>query len=142
MTGAVLLDTHIALWLENGDERLRPFTLAGIERCWRDNGTVLISAVSVWEIGQLIHRGRIEMLRPFDDCLDRLASRHGIEIVSLDFRAAARAYRLDGMEHGDPADRLLVATAIERACPMVTYDGRIARFAQVHGAAVGFEAWD
>lgn len=142
MTDAVLLDTHIALWMENGDDRLRQSTLALIERCWRENGTVLISAVSVWEIGQLIHRGRIEMLRPFDDWLDRLADRPGIEIVPLDYRTAARAYRLDGLEHGDPADRLLIATAIERACPMVTYDGRIARFSQVHGAAVGFQALD
>ena len=36
-------------------------------------------------------------------------------------------------EHRDPADRLLIATAIELACPLVTYDERIARFGEKHG---------
>jgi len=41
-------------------------------------------------------------------------------------------------EHRDPADRLLIATAIELACPLVTYDQRIAHFGKKHGRQYGF----
>lgn len=140
MTSDLLLDTHIALWLENGDDRLRPATLALIEDAWRNRGTVFLSAVSVWEIAQLAHRGRIDLFRPLDDWVARFSSTVGVEILPLTWRAAAAAYRLPGLEHGDPADRLLIATAIEQACRLVSYDARILRFGENHGITVGFTA--
>ena len=138
MTDAVLLDTHIALWLDNGDERLRPATLSLIEACWRNGGTVLLSAVTVWEIAQLVHRGRVTLTRPVEDWIERFLRLPGIEIVPLDHQAAMGAFRLRDLDHRDPADRLLIATAIERTCPFVTYDERITRFAETHGAHHGF----
>jgi PIN domain nuclease of toxin-antitoxin system len=140
LTDTVLLDTHIALWLESGDERLRPTTLTLIEDCWRNGGAVLLSTVSVWEIAQLVYRGRIELVRPVEAWLERFADRPGVEVLPLGHRAATLAYRLDGLEHGDPADRLLIATAIEQGCPLVTYDARIVRFSEAHGGASGFRA--
>ena len=43
---SLLLDTHIVLWLDSGDERLRSQTRTLIEECWRDGGTLLLSAVT------------------------------------------------------------------------------------------------
>jgi len=53
-------------------------------------------------------------------------------------QVAAAAYRLNHLEHRDPADRLLIATAIDRACPLITYDARITRFGVAHGTQYGF----
>lgn len=61
-----------------------------------------------------------------------------MEAVPLDHGAAARSYQLHHLEHRDPADRLLIATAIELDCPMVTYDARIARFGKEFGARSRF----
>jgi PIN domain nuclease of toxin-antitoxin system len=61
-----------------------------------------------------------------------------MESVPLDYRIASRAYRLRQLEHRDPADRLLIATAIGLACPLVTYDERIAGFARAFGPQYGF----
>ena len=140
MTGDVLLDTHIALWLESGDDRLRRNTQRLIEGCWRDGGSILLSAVSVWEIAQLVHRGRIELLRPLDEWVDRFIDRPGVSILPLSHRSASRAYRLDGLAHADPADRLLISASIERGCPLVTYDARIIQFGETYGAGCGFVA--
>nr|WP_294528763.1 type II toxin-antitoxin system VapC family toxin [uncultured Rhodopila sp.] len=140
MTDAVLLDTHIALWLESGSDRLRPETLGLIEACWRGGGTVLISASTVWEIAQLVHYRRIALDRPLDDWIERFANRPGVEVLPLGYRAALGAYRLDPLEHRDPADRLLIATAIEQGCPLITYDPRIIRFGELHGHRHGFTA--
>lgn len=138
MTDDLLLDTHIALWLENGEERLRPSTLGLIDRCWRNGGTVLLSAIVTWEIAQLVDVGRITLVRPLADWVERFLDHPGVEAVPLSHQAAVRAYQLHPLAHRDPADRLLIATAIERACPLVTYDQRITRFAETHGARHGF----
>ena len=48
MTAGLLLDTHIILWLDSGDDQLRPSTRALIDGCWQNGGTIHLSAVSVW----------------------------------------------------------------------------------------------
>lgn len=135
MTSALLLDTHIALWLDSGDERLRPATRGLIDNCWRNGGTVFVSAVTAWEIAQLANTGRIVLDCAVEDWIERLAEHPGIEIIPLTHHAVTGAWRLD---HRDPADRLLIATAIERACPLITYDARIIRFGEQHGSQYGF----
>jgi PIN domain nuclease of toxin-antitoxin system len=138
VTGGLLLDTHIALWLDSGDERLRGSTCALIDRCWRDGGTIFLSAVTAWELALLVDTGRVELDLPVEAWVQRFLERPGIEGVPLGHRAACRSYRLHHLEHRDPADRLLIGTAIELACPMVTYDERITRFGARHGAQYGF----
>jgi len=135
----ILLDTHIALWLDSRDERLRPSTRHTIDTCWQNGGTVLVSAITAWEIAQLVSVGRIHLDVAPDVWFERLIDRPGIEAVPLTHRAAARAYRLHDFSHRDPADLLLVATAIERACPLITYDRRIAGFAGSHGDRYGLQ---
>ena len=138
MSEAVLLDTHIALWLDSGSDRLRPATRVLIDGIRQDGGTVLLSAVTAWEIALLVDTGRVELDIPVQAWVERFADRPGIAAVPLGHHAASRAYRLHHLEHRDPADRLLIATAIERACPLVTYDERITRFADRHGRQYGF----
>lgn len=138
MKDALLLDTHIALWLDRGSDRLRPSTRAKIDDCWRSGGTILLSAVSVWEIALLVDSGRIELDVPIEKWIKRFVTRPGIEALPLSLNAASRSYELHHLEHRDPADRLLIATAMELACPLVTYDGRISRFGKKHGRQYGF----
>jgi len=134
----ILLDTHIALWLDSGDERLHPSTLGLIDDCWRNGGTVLISAVTAWEIAQLANARRINLDLSAEDWIERFVDGPGIQAVPLTLRAASRSYRLPHLRHRDPADRLLIATAIELACPLITYDARITRFGEQHGTECGF----
>lgn len=138
MTGQLLLDTHIVLWLDSGDAQLRPETRAGIETFWREGGTLLVSAVTAWEIALLSDLGRVDLDLPASKWLERFLDRPGVEAVSLPWRAACGAYELSHLEHRDPADRMLVATAIELRCPLVSYDRRLAEFASAHGRKYGF----
>ncbi len=138
MTDALLLDTHIALWLDSGDERLRPSTRALIDGCWRDGGTILMSAITAWEIALLVDTQRIDLDLPVETWIERFLGRPGIKAAPLSAHAASRSYQLHHLEQRDPADRLLIATAIELACPLVTYDERIARFSKKHGRQYRF----
>ena len=138
MTEALLLDTHIALWLDSGDDRLRPSTRTFIDDCWQNGGTIFLSSITAWEIAVLVDTGRIELDVPVDAWVLRFLDRPGIEAVPLAHRAAARSYQLHHLEHGDPADRLLIATAIDLRCPLVTYDKRIVQFGRKRGRQQGF----
>ena len=139
MTDALLLDTHILLWLDNGDNALRPGTREMINRCWKAGGKILVSAVTAWEMAMLAEGGRIHLDCPAEAWMERCVSQPGFEVVPLSWRACIRAYDLDGLEHRDPADRLLIATAIERRCALVTYDERISRFAVLRGQRYGLQ---
>ena len=133
VTDSFLLDTHIVLQLDSGDDHLRPSTGALLDRCWQNGGTLLLSAVTAWEVALLVDTGRIELDVPIEAWIKRFLDRPGVEPLPLSHRAGSRTYQLYHLGHRDPADRLLVATALELACPLVTYDERIARFARKHG---------
>jgi PIN domain nuclease of toxin-antitoxin system len=139
VTDALLLDTHIALWLDSGDEHLRSSTRALIDGCWQNGGAIHLSVSSVWEIALLVDSRQIELDLPIEDWITRFLERPGIERAPLGHRAASRSYRLYQLEHRDPADRLLIATAVELACPLVTYDERI-RFSTDYGRQYAFGA--
>lgn len=138
MTGQLLLDTHIVLWLDSGDAHLRPETRATLETCWRAGGTLLVSAVTAWEIALLSDLRRIKLDLPAADWIERFLGRPGVEAVPLSWRAACDAYRLKDFMHRDPADRMLIATAIELKCPLVSYDKRITEFALAFGPQYRF----
>jgi PIN domain nuclease of toxin-antitoxin system len=138
VTERLLLDTHVVLWLDSGDQRLSPATRALIDESRQAGGTIYLSAVTAWEIALLVDSGRMEIDLPVEAWVERFLDRPGIEGVPLGHRAACRAYQLPHLEHRDPADRLLIATAIELACPLVTYDERIERFARSYGRRYGF----
>lgn len=140
MSTRLLLDTHIVLWLDAGDAALRPTTKTMLEGHWRAGNALCVSAVTAWEIALLVDVGRIELDLAPDAWLARFTARPGIESVALSASTATRAYPLTGLPQRDPADRLLIATTIELACPLVTYDERILTFAADHGAGIGFAA--
>lgn len=134
----LLLDTHVVLWLNSGDERLGEATRRTIDTAWKAGGRILISSVSVWEIAILVDKGFIELDLPVNEWVERFLDRPGLEAVALDHVTAARAYSLHHLEHRDPADRLLIASAIGLGCPLVTRDDRIRRFAKTRGRQYRF----
>jgi PIN domain nuclease of toxin-antitoxin system len=138
VTDRLLLDTHIALWLDSGDQRLAIATRTLIDDCWQAGGTIYLSAITAWEIALLVDTGRIDLDLPIEQWIGRFLDRPGIAAVPLGHSAACRAYQLYHFAYRDPADRLLIATAIELACPLVTYDERIERFGKSHGRRYAF----
>ena len=135
---ALLLDTHIAVWFDGGDRRLGSATRAAIDGCWQGGGTIYLSAISVWEMALLVDAGRLDLGISVESWVQRFASASGVEIAPFDHHAALRSTRLHDLEHRDPADRFLIATAMELGCPLVTYDDRILRFARRHGPKYRF----
>ena len=117
----ILLDTQALLWMRLGNPRLGPRARLEIEQAW-ESGQVAISTISFWEIAMLKDKGRLRF--PEDVALWRREQLdHGLVEIPVDGGIAIRAGLLTDL-HGDPADRLIVATALE-GHRLVTADRRI-----------------
>ena len=117
----MLLDTHTALWLRAGDARLGHIARAEIQRAW-ESDAVALSAISFWEIAMLRENNRIRY--PVDvELWRREFLAQGMVEIPVDGEIAARAGFLKAI-HGDPADRIIVATA-QGGHRLVTGDERI-----------------
>ncbi len=114
----LLLDTHVVVWTLEGSKRLGRRTRRAIEREARRSG-VLVSAISFWEITMLVQHGRLRLHTAFDDYREHAL--RGMEEQPVDGAIAIHAGRLDAL-HGDPADRMIVATALQRRATLVTAD--------------------
>jgi PIN domain nuclease of toxin-antitoxin system len=127
---ALLLDTHIWLWYAEGDgERLRPASVRKLDDARKSDGLV-VSAISVWEIGMHAARGRIQLAVPLRDWVERALSVPGIRLAPLDAAVAAESTLLPGEPHADPSDRFLIATARTQGIALATRDERILEYAK------------
>ena len=120
----ILLDTHVVIWVRTGDRRLGSLALTQTETALRE-GNAAVSAVSFWEVGMRIQKGSLSLGRPLETWRRDLVAA-GIVEIPVDGFIAARAGLLTEM-HGDPADHLIVATAMEGHL-LVTADERILRW--------------
>jgi PIN domain nuclease of toxin-antitoxin system len=127
---ALLLDTHLWLWYAEGiSERLRPASVKKLDEARRSDG-LIVSAISVWEIGMHAARGRIRLAVPLRDWVDKALGVPGIRLAPLDAAVAAESTLLPGEPQGDPADRFLIANARLLGVTLATRDERILEYAK------------
>jgi len=119
----LLLDTHIALWALTDDPRLTRQARSLIQA---PANTVLVSAVSLWEIAIKRALGRGDMPVSAPEALGYFREA-GYELlhITADHAVAVEALPLI---HSDPFDRLLVAQALTEPLRLLTHDGNVARY--------------
>jgi len=130
--GLIVLDTHALVWWVNGGSKLSKAAKAAIDREQRDeNGIILVSSISAWEIALLVQKGRLTLTSNVDDWLTTIREIEGMRFVPVDNDIAVQSTRLPGEFHPDPADRMIVALARHVAAPLVTSDARIIAYRHV-----------
>lgn len=123
--GLILLDTHVLVWLVGEPERLSAPAREAID----SESEPAIALVSAQEIAYLVLRGRLQMDRPADSWMRDVLTIRGIQTIPPTVSTSLRAGFLDPVQfHGDPIDRLIYATAVERDAQLVTADERLRRF--------------
>lgn len=124
----LLLDTHVWIWLMGENPQLASSkSLQAIQKASK-SGSIRIAAISVWEVGMLEAKSRISFPIPCLDWVNQALSAPGISLVPLLPEIAVESSRLPGVFHGDPADRILVASARKLGAHLVTDDSKIKQY--------------
>lgn len=119
-----LLDTHIWLWYMNGNKELsrKIRDLISEAICKRQ---IHVAAISLWEIAMLDKKKRIIMEMPCLEWINRSIELISLQVINLTPEIAADSCCLPGKFQGDPADRLIVASARIENMTLITKDKRI-----------------
>ena len=132
-TPLLLLDTHIWIWWIEQDRRLPEPIRCAIER---STTSILISAVSVYELAVLVYRSRIRLTQDVEYWVQQATDGADISVISVD-REIARIAGLLPVIHGDPLDRLLIATACCLDAQVASLDEKFRAYPQLTGRLVG-----
>lgn len=117
----IVVDTHTWIWWVSEAARLGK----GARRALRDATRIGVPAICCLEVATLAVRGRIVLDRPILEWLHDALAAPRVELMSLTPAVAVEAAELPTSFPGDPADRLIVATAILEGAPLVTKDDRM-----------------
>jgi len=117
----VLLDTHALLWYASDSYKLTALAKQRIEEAdW-----VYVSAMSAWEIGMLVSKDRLSLRFPVNQWIELSYQLPKLRWVSVTPEIGVLATNLPGLFHGDPADRLIVASALAYGSALITADQKI-----------------
>jgi PIN domain nuclease of toxin-antitoxin system len=119
----IILDTHIFIWLA---EKLTERIPTKIRSAIAANSVLGVSAISLWEIAMLVDKGRVILSLPLLSWFKAALAAPKITLLPITVEVAARSGSLP--IHGDPADRLIAATAIEHDCFLATLDVPLRQF--------------
>jgi PIN domain nuclease of toxin-antitoxin system len=126
-TQGILLDTHVWLWLELGEDhftaaQLRQLNAAAV------NLHLFVSAISLLEVANLHRRGRVTLPIPLDSWFEQTLTQAGISLLQITPKIAVETALLPEEFHGDPADRLIASTARVENLTLCTHDKSLLSF--------------
>jgi PIN domain nuclease of toxin-antitoxin system len=132
----LLLDTHYWIWHQLGDREHAPdWVVESIERA-ASSGRLLLSAISVWELGMLESKGRIRLQSSCEQWVTEALAMPGLTLAPLTPEIAVDSSRLPAPFHGDPADRIIVATARRMRAKLVTCDEKLLEYGRLRHITV------
>lgn len=126
----LLLDTHVWIWLMIGADELKSSKCLPVIKQSARQSKIRISAISVWEIGMLEARRKIRFTVSCTDWVNEALSAPGVSLEPLAPEIAIESSRLPGDFHGDPADRIIVATARKLGATLVSGDKEILGYSE------------
>ena len=121
---SVLLDTHMWVWWITPSSRLRPREVSALDELAKQ-GELRLSAISLWEVQVLHSKRRLDLPVPFGEWLLQATDRRLLEVLPLDVDVILALHDLPAGFHGDPADRIIVATGRAHALTLATRDTTI-----------------
>ena len=132
----LLLDTHIWFWWVSQDDRLPSRLQALISEF---DGRVSVSAASVYELTVLAMRKRIILNRELDDWIGLATQGVEIDVIAINDIIAQQAGLLP-YEHGDPLDRIIIATALHYSTLLVSLDTKFPGYDVLQAKLIN-ESW-
>ncbi len=123
----IILDTHAWLWWANESTKLS----SKANEIIQEADIIGIPAICCWEIAMLATKSRIELSMDVSDWIDLALNRPKIQLLPLTPKIAVKSTQLPSDFHGDPADRLIVATSMIHQSSLVSKDRKIQNWGHV-----------
>ena len=116
----LLLDTHTWVWLVTGESKISKTEFVTLVKKG-DNVNLHLSAISLWEISMLVSKERLKLSMNTTEWLKTYLKKSNTQITPINPDITVISTELKGF-HGDPADRLILASAIHLNARIVTHD--------------------
>lgn len=115
----IVLDTHALLWWALDPDQLSASAVAALAEMEKHGG--FAGSISVWELGVKVQRGKLDLGISVAELTRRRAGSGTVELVPVDASIWLQSLALT-WDHRDPADRVIVATALAKGVPLLTKD--------------------
>ena len=125
-----MLDTHTWVWFVSNPELLSKASRKAIDAAIMKKA-IFISSISAWEVAQLAVKERLELTIPIDDWIAQSERLPFFQFLPVDNSIAIKSVNLPDPFHKDPADRIIVATAITIGAPVITKDEKLLKYPHV-----------
>lgn len=123
----ILLDTHV--WIRWLDPDVRPLPRGVLDRI-ETADQLAVSAISCWELALLLRRGRLGLTLPLAQWTDWALRDSGVICLPIQREIAMLAANLPE-HHRDPADRLIIATALHHGIHLASLDGNFPAYQEI-----------
>lgn len=126
----ILLDTHVIIWDALAPSRLSLPVQQAIAQANQQDG-ILIADISLWEIAMLVQKGRVQIATDCQSFINLLLQANKTRLVPISPAIATQSVQLPALVNKDPADRLLVATALVEQAVLVTADHNLRQISAI-----------
>ena len=126
----MVLDTHVWVWWF-GQSGTIPVQVRNAIKEAQTNQAIYVSTISTWEVAQLADRGRLRLTMDVNAWLAQAESLPFLNFVPIDNHIALKSVQLPGPLHQDPADRIIIATALTLGATLLTKDKKILAYPHV-----------
>jgi len=126
----IVLDTHAWLWFLSNPELLSKKAKRYVDTAVKEKAA-MISSISAWEVALLAARKRLILTLELSDWIAKAEMLPFFKFIPVDNSVAIKSVNLPQPLHSDPADRIIIATAISLGAPIVTKDEKILNYPHV-----------
>lgn len=123
----LILDTHVLIWYLEGinltQEHIRIIDTA------KQNNSLYISAISIWEIAMLSSKAKIVFSIGLNEWVEEVLKIPGLNLLELTIPILIESTALPNYEHKDPADRMIISTCRYTNSHLITFDQKIIDYA-------------
>lgn len=119
----MVLDTHVWLWWVSNPERLSETSREAMEQAVNRGQPLYVSTISTWEVALLVKKERLRLSLPVAEWVRRSQALSILEFVPVTNSIALASVDLE--MHSDPADRIIVSTALQLGQTLVTKDDKL-----------------
>ncbi len=126
----IVLDTHAWIWWVSSPVFLSAAAKGIIDRAVTERN-IFISVISTWEVAILVSRGRLKLTMNAGDWVAASEALPFLNFVPVSNSIALKSVGLPGALHNDPADRIIIATAVSMGAILVTKDEKIRNYPHV-----------